>query len=131
MSGILNFTSPSLSFGSTSVSVEPLEKDPQKVPFVAWYVGEKLFYRSDACHCFEELEFFAGKYISKAKKISDKNSLHIKRQLFSFFGEDLTKKILNEMVEKFSTRNGGFTRVTKLGPRRGDASEMAIVELCL
>ena len=59
MSGILNFTSPSLSFGSTSVSVEPLEKDPQKVPFVAWYVGEKLFYRSDACHCFEELEFFA------------------------------------------------------------------------
>ena len=59
MSGILNFTSPSLSFGSTSVSVESLEKDPQKVPFVAWYVGEKLFYRSDACHCFEELEFFA------------------------------------------------------------------------
>ena len=59
MSGILNFTSPSLSFGSTSVSVEPLEKDPQKVPFVAWYVGDKLFYRSDACHCFEELEFFA------------------------------------------------------------------------
>ena len=59
MSGILNFTSPSLSFGSTSVSVEPLEKDPQKVPFVAWYVGEKLFYRSDTCHCFEELEFFA------------------------------------------------------------------------
>ena len=59
MSGILNFTSRSLSFGSTSVSVEPLEKDPQKDPFVAWYVGEKLFYRSDACHCFEELEFFA------------------------------------------------------------------------
>ena len=59
MSGILNFTSRSLSFGETTVSVEPLEKDPQKVPFVAWYVGEKLFYRSDACHCFEELEFFA------------------------------------------------------------------------
>lgn len=59
MSGNLFFTSRSLSFGSTSVSVEPLEKDPQKVPFVAWYVGEKLFYRSDACHCFEELEFFA------------------------------------------------------------------------
>ena len=59
MSGNLIFKSPSLSFGSTSVSVEPLEKDPQKVPFVAWYVGKKLFYRSDACHCFEELEFFA------------------------------------------------------------------------
>ena len=59
MSGNLFFTSRSLSFGETTVSVEPLEKDPQKVPFVAWYVGEKLFYRSDACHCFEELEFFA------------------------------------------------------------------------
>lgn len=59
MSGNLIFTSRSLSFGETTVSVEPLEKDPQKVPFVAWYVGEKLFYRSDACHCFEELEFFA------------------------------------------------------------------------
>ena len=59
MSNVCEFKSPSLSFGSTSVSVEPLEKDPQKVHFVAWYVGEKLFYRSDACHCFEELEFFA------------------------------------------------------------------------
>ena len=59
MSNVCEFKSPSLSFGSTSVSVEPLEKDPQKVPFVAWYVGKKLFYRSDACHCFEELEFFA------------------------------------------------------------------------
>ena len=59
MSNVCEFKSPSLSFGSTSVSVEPLEKDPQKVSFVAWYVGEKLFYRSDACHCFEELEFFA------------------------------------------------------------------------
>lgn len=59
MSNEIVFKSRSLSYGQTSVSVEPLEKDPQKVPFVAWYVGEKLFYRSDACHCFEELEFFA------------------------------------------------------------------------
>ena len=59
MSNEIVFKSRSLSFGQASVSVEPLERDPQKVPFVAWYVGEKLFYRSDACHCFEELEFFA------------------------------------------------------------------------
>ena len=59
MSNELVFKSRSLSFGEVSLSVEPLERDPQKVPFVAWYVGEKLFYRSDACHCFEELEFFA------------------------------------------------------------------------
>ena len=59
MSTNLIFKSRSLSFDEVSLYVEPLEKDPQKVPFVAWYVGEKLFYRSDACHCFEELEFFA------------------------------------------------------------------------
>ena len=59
MSNEIFFKSRSLSFGQTSVSVEPLERDPQKVPFVAWFVGEKLFYRSDAYHCFEELEFFA------------------------------------------------------------------------
>lgn len=55
----LFFRSRSLSFGETAVLVEPLEKDPQKVPFVEWRVGGKLFYRSDACHCFDELEFFA------------------------------------------------------------------------
>ena len=59
MSNVCKFKSRSLSFDEVSVSVEPLEKDPQKVPYVAWIVGEKLFYRSDACHCFEELEFFA------------------------------------------------------------------------
>lgn len=59
MSNVCKFKSRSLSFDEVSLSVEPLEKDPQKVPFVAWFVGEKFFYRSDACHCFEELEFFA------------------------------------------------------------------------
>ena len=57
MSNVCEFKSPSLSFGETSVSVEPLEKDPQKVPFVAWYVGEKLFYRSDCPKLFSDLEF--------------------------------------------------------------------------
>lgn len=59
MSNVCEFKSRSLSFGEVSLFVEPLEKDPQKIPFVAWFVGEKLFYRSDACHCFEELDFFA------------------------------------------------------------------------
>lgn len=76
----------------------------------------------------KELEFFAGKYISLAKKGGADASLSIKRRLFAFFGEDLTKKILVDMYPRFSNRNGGYTRVTKLGPRRGDAAEMAIVE---
>lgn len=82
MSNELVFKSRSLSFGETSVSVEPLEKDPQKIPFVAWYVGEKLFYRSDACHCFEELEFFAKrtagyKLKDSAGSTAGESSLHL------------------------------------------------------
>ena len=77
----------------------------------------------------KELEFFAGKYLSLAKRSGQNAPLHVKRRLFSFFGEDLTKKILVDMYPKFADRNGGFTRVTKLGPRRGDAAEMAVVEL--
>ena len=53
------FTSRSLSFVETSVTVEPLERDPQKTPFVEWCVGGKPFYRSDYRKLFSELEFFA------------------------------------------------------------------------
>jgi large subunit ribosomal protein L17 len=76
----------------------------------------------------KELEFFVGKYISLAKRGGQMAPLCVKRRLFAFFGEDLTKKILMEMFPRFSNRNGGYTRVTKLGPRRGDAAEMAMVE---
>ena len=57
MSNEIVFKSRSLSFGQTSVTVEPLEKDPQKTPFVDWNVGGKPFYRSDCPKLFEELEF--------------------------------------------------------------------------
>ena len=77
----------------------------------------------------KELEFFAGKYISLVKMGGDNVPLSTKRRLFAFFGEDLTKKILIDLAPKFVSRSGGFTRVTKLGPRRGDAAEMAVVEL--
>jgi UDP-3-O-acyl-N-acetylglucosamine deacetylase len=53
------FTSRSLSFEETSVSVELLERDPQKTPFVEWCVGGKPFYRSDCRKLFSELEFVA------------------------------------------------------------------------
>lgn len=57
MSNEVVFKSRSLSFGSTSVSVEPLEKDPQKTPYVDWNVGGKPFYRSDCPKLFSDLEF--------------------------------------------------------------------------
>lgn len=84
MSNELVFKSRSLSFGEVSLSVEPLERDPQKVPYVAWYVGEKLFYRSDACHCFEELEFFAKRTAGyRLKDSADSAAGEPSRQLLS------------------------------------------------
>ena len=68
------------------------------------------------------------KYISLAKR-DEVPTLSTKRKMFAFLGEDVTYKVLKNLRDKFANRNGGFTRVIKLGPRRGDAAEMAVVEL--
>ena len=57
MNNEIVFKSRSLSFAETSVAVTPLEKDPQKTPYVDWNVDGRPFYRSDCPKLFEELEF--------------------------------------------------------------------------
>ena len=58
------------------------------------------------------------------------NSLHNKRLIFSFITkEDVSKKLFDEIAPKYVDTNGGYTRITKLGPRRGDGAEMAKIEL--
>ena len=74
----------------------------------------------------KEVAPLAEKMITLAKK----NDMAAYRQALSFITkEDVAKKLFSELGPKYATRDGGYTRVVKIGPRRGDAAELAIVQL--
>ena len=74
----------------------------------------------------KEVAPLAEKMITLAKK----NDLAAYRQALAIITkEDVAKKLFDEIGPKYATRNGGYTRVLKMGPRRGDAAEMAVIEL--
>ena len=74
----------------------------------------------------KEVRAMAEKYITLAKT----DTLASKRQALAFITkEDVVAKLYNEIAPKYAEVNGGYCRITKTGPRRGDAAEMAIIEL--
>lgn len=74
----------------------------------------------------KEVRSIAEKMITLGKT----NTLHSKRQALSFVTkEDVVKKLFDEIAPKYADQNGGYTRILKTGPRRGDAAEMAIIQL--
>ncbi len=73
----------------------------------------------------KELSPFIEKKITKAKK-GDVATL---RYLRTFFSERTAKKLMNEIAPKYKERQGGYTRIIKLGKRKSDSSKMAIIEL--
>ena len=74
----------------------------------------------------KEVRSVAEKMITLAKQ----NNLHSKRQVYSFITKEaVAKKLFDEVAPKYADTNGGYTRIIKTGPRRGDAAEMAIIEL--
>ena len=74
----------------------------------------------------KEARSLAEKMITLGKT----NTLHSRRQALAFITkEDVVTKLFAEIAPKYAERNGGYTRIIKTGPRRGDAAPMAIVEL--
>ena len=74
----------------------------------------------------------AEKLITKAKKAGEESPLRIHRirQIQGYLGDkEMTNKLVNEVAPRYAARNGGYTRILKLGERHGDNAPMARIEL--
>lgn len=68
----------------------------------------------------------AEKMITLAKR----GDLHARRQVLAYvYDETVVAKLFDEIAPKYEDRQGGYTRILKLGPRRGDTAEMVFLEL--
>ena len=74
----------------------------------------------------KETRRMAEKMITLAKR----GDLHARRQVLAYvLEEDVVKTLFDEIAPKYAERNGGYTRMIKKGPRRGDGAEVVILEL--
>ena len=74
----------------------------------------------------KEVRSVAERVITTAKR----GDLHSKRQVYSYVTkETVAKKVIDDIAVQYKERNGGYCRIIRTGPRRGDAAEMAIIEL--
>ena len=74
----------------------------------------------------KETRKFAERMITLGKR----GDLHARRQALAFITEEsVVKDLFDNIAPKYAERNGGYTRIMKMGPRRGDAAEMSIIEL--
>jgi len=74
----------------------------------------------------------AEKLITKAKKAQGESPLRVHRirQIQGYLGDkEMTSKLVNEVAPRYTQRNGGYTRILKLGERHGDNAPMARIEL--
>ena len=105
--------------GKTSTQRKPLLRQ-QVTDLLANGKMETTFYRA------KEVQPVVEKMITLGKK---GGLVNYRRALAFITKEDVAHKLFNEIAPKYADRNGGYTRVTRTGARRGDAAEMAIIEL--
>lgn len=74
----------------------------------------------------KEIRGFAEKMITLAKR----GDLHARRQALAFITDkNVVDKLFDQLATRYTERQGGYTRIAKLGPRQGDGAEMAQIEL--
>lgn len=74
----------------------------------------------------KETRSIAEKMITLGKR----GDIHARRQAMAYITkEDVVKKLFDEIAPKYKERNGGYTRIIKVAPRRGDAAELVVLEL--
>jgi large subunit ribosomal protein L17 len=74
----------------------------------------------------KETQSIAEKMITLGKR----GDLHARRQALAYITkEDVVTRLFEEIAPKYKERNGGYTRIMKVGPRRGDAVEVVVLEL--
>ena len=74
----------------------------------------------------KEVRSMTEKMITLGKK----NTLATRRAALAYITkEDVVKKLFDQIAPEYADRNGGYTRIYKMGPRRGDCAEMAIIKL--
>ena len=69
--------------------------------------------------------------LEKLITLAKRGDLHARRQALSALGQDkfAVHKLFDEVAPRYSARDGGYTRILKLGPRRSDSTEMVLLEL--
>ena len=74
----------------------------------------------------KELRSIADKMITLGKK----NTLASRRAALAYITDDaVVRKVFSEYAELYANRNGGYTQIFKMGPRRGDGAEMAVIKM--
>jgi len=74
----------------------------------------------------KEVQSIAEKLITLAKR----GNLHARRQAMAYLvDESVVKKLFDTVAPRYQERQGGYTRIVKIGPRRGDGAPMVLIEL--